>query len=442
MSAQLFAPPGRVVVAVSGGVDSMALLYLLHDTRESLGLTLAVGHADHGVHPHSGRWAELVAATADSLRVPFHQRRLDLGPDAGETRARAARYVALREMQEEAAAGYLATAHHADDQTETVAFRVLRGAGPAGLAGIPECGPAGLRRPLLPFTRAELRTWLADTHPAVHPVEDPANVDDRHDRVWIRRVGLPLLRDRFPEVDAALRRTASHADHGRRAWEAFLRDDPSLGLVESDGAVEVERAPFSGYDPMLSTALLRALCRMRGCQLRSGRVDPLLRFVNTAPSGRVLDLGDGWTAENVFGRVRIARPSSRGAPLTRVAMSGWGGQAGSGEARWGDWGITWCREPAGRLTRATWSTWVRGDGGAVRGPLPGDVMRPLGGAGRRAVRRLLMEARVSRSERTQYPVVVCDDRIVWIPGVCRGDEALPRPGESAVRLDVRRLGDS
>jgi len=440
MTAKLFEPPGPALVAVSGGADSMALLFLLHATSKSLGLELVVGHTDHGVHADSTRWAARVSAAADALRLPFRHRALALGPDAGETRARDARYAALRGMQQEAGATYLVTAHHADDQVETVLFRLLRGAGPAGLAGIPARGPVGLRRPLLPFTRAELRAWLAETHQDAGPVEDPANEDDRHDRVWIRRVGLPLLRDRFPDADAALRRTARQAALDRRAWEALLRGEPSLDLAEAGGGVEVERAPFSGYDPVLSTALLRALCRMSGCRVRSGRVGALLAFVNTASSGRVLDLGDGWTAETVFGRVRIAPPSPRGGVSRDAETSAWGGLADAGEARWGDWGITWRAEPAGRLARAAWSTWVRGDGGEVRGLRPGDVMRPLGGVGRRAVRRLLMEARVPRSERLQYPVVVCGDRIVWLPGVCRSDAAIPRPGEPAVRLDVRRIG--
>jgi tRNA(Ile)-lysidine synthetase-like protein len=144
----------------------------------------------------------------------------------------------------------------------------------------------------------------------------------------------------------------------------------------------------------------------------------------------------------VFGRVRIARPSGDRERDAGPAPVVWGGTAERGEARWEDWGITWCREPAGALARAAWSTWVLADGGEVRAPRAGDRVRPLGGAGRRPVRRLLMEARVPRAERGRYPLVACGDRILWIPGVCRAHAALPRPGEPAVRVDVRRLGRS
>ncbi|HEX9633273.1 MAG TPA: tRNA lysidine(34) synthetase TilS [Gemmatimonadales bacterium] len=440
-SARLFAPPGRVLVAVSGGPDSLALLFLLHATAEGLGLDVVVGHTDHGIHPESARWAAAVADVAAGLGRPLLLRALALGAGSGETRARAARYAALRSMQQAAGAPYLATAHHADDQAETVMFRLLRGSGPAGLAGIPARGPDGLRRPLLPFAREELREWLAAAHPAAVPIEDPANADERHDRVWIRRVAMPLLRTRFPDAGDALRRTASQAASQRRAWEALLRDQPAFGLTVTPEAVEVERSPFSGYHNTLSAALLRSLCGMVGCRVRAGRLAALLRFAVTAPSGRVLELGDEWTAETVFGRLRIARRSDTPGTDEPAASATWGGSADAGEARWGQWGITWCREPAGRVSRATWSTWILGEGGEVRAVRAGDALRPLGGTGRRSARRLLMEARVPRAERARYPLVAQGDRILWIPGVCRGDVALPRPGEPAVRVDVRRFGD-
>jgi len=441
-SARLFAPPGRVLVAVSGGADSLALLHLLHAAAPDLGLDLVVGHTDHGIHPASGGWADAAAQTAAGLGLPFLIRHLALGASSGETRARTARYDALRAMQREAGALYLATAHHADDQAETVLFRLLRGSGPAGLAGIPARGPLGLRRPLLPFSRAEVRAWLAQAHPGVAPVQDPANADERHDRVWLRRVAMPLLQGRFPDLGAALGAAARQAAAQRSAWERLLREDPAFGLEVAPGAVEVERAPFSGYHKVLSAALLRSLCGLAGCRLRGPRVAALRRFAATAPSGRRLELGDAWCAETVFGRLRIARRAPQAESAEAAAPVAWGGPADAGEARWGDWGIRWCREPAGHLSRAAWSTWILGDGGEVRAPRSGESVRPLGGTGRRPVRRLLMEARVPRSERARYPLVARDDRILWIPGVCRADVALPQPGEPAVRIDVRRRGRS
>jgi tRNA(Ile)-lysidine synthetase-like protein len=153
-----------------------------------------------------------------------------------------------------------------------------------------------------------------------------------------------------------------------------------------------------------------------------------------------LDLGNGWSAETVFDRVRVLAPAGPGmVPRAAAAAVAWG-QGDRGEATWEGWGITWRREPASRLERRAWTTWVVGSGGEVRGAASGDVMSPLGGIGRRAVRRLFIEARVPRMERGRHPIFVRDGCILWIPGVCRGSEAVPGPGEPAVRLDVRRIG--
>jgi tRNA(Ile)-lysidine synthase len=88
------------------------------------------------------------------------------------------------------------------------------------------------------------------------------------------------------------------------------------------------------------------------------------------------------------------------------------------------------------MARATWRTWLRGAQWEVRSPRPGDVIEPLGGVGRRPLRRVLMEARVPRSERRRYPVVAAGETILWVPGICRSAAALPRPGTQAVRVDV------
>lgn len=441
-STGLFDPPGRVLLAVSGGPDSLVLLHLLHAVRVEARLDLAVGHVDHGIHERSADWAALVGRAAERLGLPLHLARLALGSGASETAARAARYAALRRMQHSIDAPYLATAHHASDQAETVLYRFLQGSGTAGLAGVPARGPDGLRRPLLPFTRAELRGWLATAVPDLEPADDPANADPRHDRVWVRATLLPLLRDRWPDVDAALARGARHAAAERAAWETLARTDPALRLTNRGGITEVERGPFRRYDNVLSDAVLRAVCRLAGCRPRHRRIDALREFVRQAPSGRRLELGEGWTAETVFDRVRLLAPAppAAGGPA-RPDGALWG-RGEAGEASWEGWGITWRREPASPVERRSWTTWVRGEGGEVRGAESGDVLCPLGGVGRRPVRRILMEARVPRPERARYPLVVRGGRVLWIPGLCRGSEAVPAPGEPAVRLDVRRIGGS
>src|SRR5919106_1116638 len=154
-------PRGRALVAVSGGPDSVALLDLLVHCREDLGLELIVAHADHGIHPDSAEVGQQVRSLAASYALPFETEQLALGAMAGETLARARRYAWLEATRVRTQAGVIFTAHHADDQVETVLMRVLAGSGPAGLAGMtPVRGR--LIRPLLPFRRSDLLRYLND----------------------------------------------------------------------------------------------------------------------------------------------------------------------------------------------------------------------------------------------------------------------------------------
>ena len=152
----LFPEPGIAVLAVSGGPDSLCLLDLLHGLAGAFGLALVVAHVDHGILPDSAAVAARVGAIAGRYGVPAEIERVELGAGASETRARRARYAALRGVQRRVGGRYLVTAHQADDQIETVLYRLLRGSGIAGLAAIRPVGPSGLVRPLLPFRRAEL----------------------------------------------------------------------------------------------------------------------------------------------------------------------------------------------------------------------------------------------------------------------------------------------
>lgn len=427
--AGLFPEPGLALLAVSGGPDSMALLDLCADFREALGLALAVAHVDHGIHAASAAVARDVAAQADRYGVPCHTVRLELGAEATETEARRARYRALRGLQRDLGARYLVTGHHADDQIETVLYRVLRGSGVAGLAGIPATGAGGLVRPLLPFTHRELQDWVRRRALPAHA--DPANLDPRHDRSWVRQHLLPELRGRFGDVDDRLLEVASDAARHRRAWSAMLRGLPGLIVSRAEGWIEVARPPLQEYHKTLSEVLLRAAAREVGCRVGPRRAARLLRFSLEGRSGRSLDLGEGWHAELVFDRVRILRASERQDPGGARELCG-----DEGALRFGTWQLQWRREVAGRIERRSLVTWAPVHHLAIRAWMPGDRMVPLGGVGRRKVRRLLMEARIPFRERRTYPLLVRGDEILWIPGVCRSAVATPDPGAPALRVEA------
>ena len=427
---RLFAEPGLAVLAVSGGGDSLALLDLLAALAPELGLGLLVAHADHGILPESGSVARRVAATArDRYGLETVTAALRLGPGASETRARLARYRFLRAVQAERRARYLVTAHHADDQVETVLLRVLRGSGPAGLPGIEAEGPRGLVRPLLPFRHAELVAHARDA--GLELFEDPSNADLRHARAWVRTVLRPAIEQRMGRAaGSALLAVAAHAARDVSAWDAVLDQLPGLDLAVSEGRLEVARSVLGGYDNVLAARVLRAAARRAGLRLTPAEAARLARFASRAPSGRRLLLADGVASEAAFDRLVVTRRTA--APPARRL------EADSGEVAFGPLVLIWRSERApADVPRSGWTTWLPAGALGVRVSRPGDRVLPVGGVGRRKVARLLMEARVPRSARSAYPVVTSGGEVVWLPGVCRAAARIPAPGAEAVRIDAR-----
>src|SRR6266571_5409829 len=381
----LFPRPGAALVAVSGGPDSVALLDLMSAVAGELGLRLVVAHADHGIQTDSRLVGQAVSRLAEQYGLPFELGELGLSPGATETAARHARYAWLRSARRRHAARYVVLAHHRDDQLETILMRVLRGSAPAGLAAMAPVSRGGLVRPLLPFSKAELARHAATRGLASH--DDPANADPRHLRSWVRTTLLPLLVDRLGErVRGDVLGMGRAAALERRAWDRLLERLPDFEL---------------------------RIVRRAGLVLGIRAARQLVELARR-PSGRRLPLGRGWGAEVAFARLRVTREI--GCAAEQVVATG---QRGS--AVFGDFQVAWSPGAApARLERSDWTTWIgggeRGAGGAgweVRRPRRGDRLIPLGGVGQRPLRRLLMEARVPRSDRATYPVVARGETILW-----------------------------
>jgi tRNA(Ile)-lysidine synthase len=421
-------PSGRAVVAVSGGPDSMALLDLLLRTRDLHHLELVVAHVDHGIAAESATVAARVRELASALGLPCEVGELRLGPIAGETLARTGRYLWLAAVRDHAAASCIITAHHADDQTETVLMRVLNGSGPAGLAGMAAVSGV-LIRPLLPFRREELARYVRERDLSVWL--DPANQNPRHLRSWIRCEVLPLLRRRLPAIDANLLRLARQAAADRAAWNAALSVLPGLDFRRDSDAFSVAGPVLAGYDSALASAIVMAAARRAGCPVGLARAERVLQLARAGISGSEVPLARGWKAELSFGRLRLVAPSQSPVPTP------WTLAGDSGEGQWGKWRIRWRREAAPEQQESSALTaWFSGDSLTVRGWAPGERLRPLARAGRRRVVRCFQEARVPRSQRSDWPILARQDDVVWIPGVCRSDALLPAPGTEALRVDA------
>jgi tRNA(Ile)-lysidine synthase len=219
-------PDVRLVVACSGGVDSTALLAALAADRPK-GLRVRAVHVNHGLHPNASKWSEHCRAVARGLGVQlevFRAKVVRAGGVSLEAAARDARYAVLAQALE--AGEFLLTAHHEDDQLETVLLQLFRGAGMAGLAAMPDIAPfaAGwLVRPLLSRSRAELEAWVRGA--GLSWVEDDTNADETLDRNYLRRRVLPLIRERWQGVGSAVSRSARHAAEGQRLLDMIARSD-------------------------------------------------------------------------------------------------------------------------------------------------------------------------------------------------------------------------
>ncbi|MFT3905490.1 MAG: tRNA lysidine(34) synthetase TilS [Steroidobacteraceae bacterium] len=234
----------RLCVAFSAGADSTALLVALATLRARAGFQLRALHVDHGLQPAARQWARGAQRCARALRVPCRILRVKVALAAGvspEAAAREARYSALNAALQPGE--WLLTAHHAEDQAETLLLQLLRGAGLAGLAAMPVLGqvPAPgsahglLLRPLLEFPRAELRRYV-ERHGCAWS-EDPSNDDARLDRNYLRQRLWPLIVQRWPAAARTLGRSAAHLSAARVQLDAQVARQ--LALARAGSALQV-----------------------------------------------------------------------------------------------------------------------------------------------------------------------------------------------------------
>lgn len=215
----------RFCLALSGGLDSSVLLQTLAQLRARAGFRLRALHVDHGLHAASGRWAAAARASARKLRVPCAVVRVRISPKRGESLeavARRERYAALLGRLRDGET--LLTAHHLDDQLETLLLALMRGSGVRGLAAMAPCtqiGGARLLRPLLPVSRLQLERYARAR--GLSCSEDPSNADERFDRNYLRRQVLPRLRARWPAAAVTAGRSAAHLAEAQALLEAAAR---------------------------------------------------------------------------------------------------------------------------------------------------------------------------------------------------------------------------
>ena len=444
----MLAPGDAVLVGVSGGPDSVALLHVLHEIGPSLQLSLEVAHVEHGLRGHESRDdGEFVRGIATGLSLPFHLTRLgltqsvrDRGAGNLEALARKGRYRFFAEVAGRRGIGKVAVGHNRDDQVETMLMWLLRGCGPEGFTGMPAVRPLGpgaagagdtvLIRPLLEVSREEILAFLESR--GLNCREDRTNRDTSYLRNWIRRTLLPGLRERS---DRGLERRLARLGGMLRSDHAFLERRVAGVYRQITGGDALDRAGFLGLEPELRPRMVRFWLKRGLGTLRSigfAHVDAVLHLIDgNSPHGRV-SLPGSWTAVREYDRVRLTR-SVDGPRAAGPRAAGYSYPLPlEGELVIPEAGVrvtSWCsagrERPEGDLEAAFDLSRLRRNGGQLRlrNPRPGDRFRPLGMAGHKKLKDLFIDKKVLRSRRRTLPLLLAGEEIVWVPGCARSDFA-------------------
>jgi tRNA(Ile)-lysidine synthase len=410
-----------VLIAVSGGADSVALLHLLHELAPAWRLTLHVLHVDHGLRPDSAADGRFVRELGERLGVPVAVERVHVGPGSVEAAARAARYAALEAAAARVGAARIALGHTLDDQAETVLMRVLDGAGVRGLAAIPPVR-GRIIRPLLDIRRAALRDMLAGE--GIAWVEDPSNRDPKFLRNRIRHELLPLLAAAYsPDVVESLARVAGVARETVNALDRTATLELDRLAIPDAHALVLSRAALGALPAPVAAEVLRQAAARLGSRapLRAWAHRGLRRVLAETPPRRPFRLG-GVSVEVSGDRIRVGARSAPALTPRVLEVPGRVALPESGcvlEAR---------IVPAADYALPRVTDVVAFDAAGVprrlvvRARRRGDRLVAFGG-GERRLKSLLIDAAVPRWDRNRLPLVEADGQILWVVGLRRAAAA-------------------
>ncbi len=419
-------PKGSVVlVGVSGGVDSVALLRALCMLRDGLGIQVEAAHFHHGIRAESDDEQHFVEGLCFELRVPLHLGRADAPALAGErgvsleVAARDARHLFFREIMEELGIQSLALAHHKDDQAETVLLRLIRGAGADGLSAMAPVEDNGIVRPFLCVGRAEIQAWCVQNGFTWR--EDASNADTTIPRNWVRHVLLPMVEERLnPQAPEALCRAAELLREDSRFLNSLAESALKRAVEMPGGGASAPVEDIAHLSWPVQSRALRQLARRAGMVADVERCDILAMssLLGAGKTGCRLDLGSGAVALREAGALVIlpALPEPRRWEPVPLAVPGETAACG---------GLFHCEHfegvPPDLKEHSATMQYFDADrfppGVAARSRAEGDRFHPLGAPGSKKLKDHLIDRKVSRFVRDGLPLLACGADVLWVVGV-------------------------
>jgi tRNA(Ile)-lysidine synthase len=417
----------RILVGVSGGSDSTALLHVLNDLKSTLGIKLVVAHFHHGLRAETAdRDASFVRRLSLDLGLPYVEERGDVAAyqkESGLSRQEAARHLRLQFLERVRRSSDLrkiALGHTRDDQVEELMMRLIRGVGPDALAGMSIVRDEVIIRPFLHIPKSSILRFLKER--GLNFMEDESNRDIRYLRNRVRHQVLPLLRAVNPRVDQALHRLSLLAEEDRSYWtQAETNLWLKLVIYESEGLVVLNRAGLREQHGALASRLVRgAVCKLKGASrsLNFGHVQAVLEAVKGNRSNLHMDFPLGVSVDIAYGEVvfslrdrfkafnlTLERPGTLVINEIQSRLKVEQAAFSSGcELDCGPWEA---------LIDAKSIHWPL----AVRTMVPGDRMEPLSLGFSKKLKDIFMDRKIARWKRTLLPILESKGDIVWVAGV-------------------------
>lgn len=442
--APLLPTNSSILLGLSGGVDSVVLLHVLHSLAPRFAWQLSALHVHHGISPQADAWAAFCADLCAQYGIPLHTERVDIAPLRAhgiEAAARKLRHAAFASQP----CDVVALAHHADDQAETLLLQLLRGAGVRGAAAMPMLTPPNHRplnestgwlkfiRPLLYCTRQEILDFAATHH--LPWIEDESNTDEHYPRNFLRQRLLPLLNNKFPAYRATLSRSAQHFAEASRLLDELAQQDMHSVAPQPVGErqldVVLETAQLQALTTARAKNLLRYYLHSQGANMpQVVQLDEMLQQLCSASADAAICISFGaWQLRRYRGRVYVL-PVQQTFDAKQVLV--WDGEAA----------LAW---PASNQTIHFIRTAgagisvekLQGAPVTLRLRKGGEKLRPQPLASTRSLRNLLQEHSVPPWQRDRLPLLFSGDNLVCVPGVAISSEYRADGHESAIQIELQ-----